>query len=181
MFGGQSLGQQVYELVVSWVPERAYRTEPRFRNDLQAYLEERLNRSNGGMFGGDQPHFLRRERGRSRADLAVDDRVGIELKREVTNRGLRRLRDQIHDYLGEYEYAIICACGLQETGKWNELRQEYEGTHGGGFGGDGTVVRFVEKRKEGRTFRGTQEERSGMFGGSAFNVDFGFDDDFGWG
>lgn len=170
------LGPTVHELVESWVPSKAYRKETRFRDDLMEFLEEQLNHSGGGMFGQSRTYSLRKERGRSRADITVDDEVGIELKREITNNKLRRLRDQIRDLEREYAYVIICACGVKETGKWNELRQEFE-DHRGGLGLEqGPPIRFVEKRKDGRTFTGANESsgRGGIFG----NLGLGDDDPF---
>jgi hypothetical protein len=119
------------------------------------------------MFGQTQNYSIRKERGKSRADIALNDEVGIELKREVKDSRLRRLRDQIHDYQKEYDFAIICACGLQETGKWNELRQEYENQAGMGFG-RGATIRFVEKHKDGRTFKDDRGSAGGLFGGGLF-------------
>jgi len=172
MFGGQQLGPQVLRCVESWVPEKAYRKESRFQDDLKEYLEHQLN-SSGGPLGPNRTHSVRKERGKARADLAIDDQVGIELKREVKNSGLRRLRDQIHDYRDEYPFVIVCACGLQETGKWNELKQEYEGQQGLGFDA-GATIRFVEKVKDGRTFSGGGRGGgdSGLFGGG---FDLGLD------
>jgi len=172
MFGGGQLGSQVLRQVENWVPEKAYRKESKFQDDLKEYLEQQLN-SGSGMMGQSQTHSIRKERGKSRADVAVDDEVGIELKRAVTNAKLRRLRDQIHDYKDEYPYVIVCACGLQERGKWNELRQEYEGQQGIGLQ-SGATIRFVEKeKKNGRTFGGgNRGGGGGMFGGG---FDLGLD------
>lgn len=166
---GNQLGPQVLDLVEAWVPEKAYRKETRFRDDLMDFLDDRLNSGGGGMFGRGRVYSLRKERGASRADIAIDDQVGIELKREVKNSKLRRLRDQIRDYEREYGYVIICACGLQETGKWNELRQEFEGQATGleMGGSQSATIQFVEKHKDGRTFR-SDSGGGGLFGGGLF-------------
>lgn len=169
MFGGQQSGPQVLQLVEAWVPEKAYRSESKFQNDLKDYLEQQLNSGGGGMFGQSHTYAIRKERGKARADLAVDDEVGIELKRDVTNSKLRRLRDQIHDYMREYPFIIVCACGLKETAKWNELRQEYEGQGGMGINTQPTI-QFVEKVKEGGRFRGG----SGSSGGFGFDLGLDF-------
>lgn len=173
MFGGQQLGPQVLQLVEAWVPQKAYRSEKKFQTDLKDFLEAELSRG-GGMFGQSRTYAIRKERGKSRADLTVNDEVGIELKREVRNSSLRRLRDQIHDYRDEYPYVIICACGFQETGKWNELKQEYEGQQSMGLGmslESTSIIRFVEKVKDGRTFR-SNRSRGGLRGG---DFDLGLD------
>lgn len=179
MIGGGQTGTQVLRIVEDWVPKKAYRKEVRFRDDLMEYLDASLH-SGGGFFSNSRAYSIRKERGRSRADIAVDDEVGIELKRAITNNKLRRLRDQLHDYMEEYPFTIICACGVKETGKWNELRQEYEGQRGGFGLGQSTTVRFVTKEKDGRTFSGqSSTDTGGGFLGGGFDV--GFDDDLGGG
>ena len=42
MMGG-GLCQDVLRMVEDWIPQRSYRSEPKFQNDLQEYLDERLN------------------------------------------------------------------------------------------------------------------------------------------
>lgn len=160
---GNQLGPQVLNHVEAWVPSKAFRTETKFRDDLMTYLEAQLNSGGGGIMGQQQPVSLRKERGKSRADIAVDDDVGIELKRAITDSKLRRLRDQLHDLTKEYSFVIVCACGVKETGKWNELRQDFENQAGGlGMGMQPSApVRFVEKRKDGRTFTGGQQLSGG--------------------
>lgn len=86
------------------------------------------------------------ERGKARADVVVDDLVGIELKRDLTNSQRKKLDGQIKDYLREYPYVIVCACGIQDTDGWRRLKNEYEGT--AGFGMDQQEVVFIHKRKE---------------------------------
>lgn len=173
MFGGQTLGDQVYRLVDAWIPEKAYRTEGKFRDDLKRFLEDELSRAGGGMFDQRQTYSNRKERGRARADITVDDQVGIELKRDLGNSGIDRLVGQIRKYQKDYPYIIVCACGLKETGGWNELKQEYEGSQGTGLGfGPGSTIRFVEKVNDGREFRSSGSSRGSI-------DDFGNLDDFG--
>lgn len=174
MIGGSDTGNQVLQLVEEWVPEKAYRSEARFRDDLQRYLDERLN-SSGGLLGQNRTYAVRKEYGKSNADLAVDTEVGIELKRDLTNGKTRRLESQINDYIEEFPHTIVCACGIKDKGRWNELRQRYEG-NGGGLGLDsGSAVWFVTKEKDGRTFRSDSgnESSDGPFGGDS---DFGLGD-----
>jgi len=180
MFGGPTLGDQVYRLVEAWIPQRAYRTEGKFRDDLMQFLDTELNDNGGGLIAPQRQTFaVRKERGRARADITVDDEVGIELKRDVTNSGLRRLRDQIHDYRDDYPYVVICACGLKQTGKWNELKQEYEGSQGMGLGfGPSSTIRFVEKVKDGREIRSSRSNKNSIDGFGTLD-DFGNLDDFG--
>lgn len=170
---GNQLGPRVLNLVEAWTPEKAYRSENKFRDDLKEYLETNLNDKRGGVMGQNRTHSLRKERGKSRADIAIDDEVGIELKREIKDSKLRRLRDQINDYQKEYDYVVVCACGVQETGKWNELRQDFDGQGGMGLGmGQMTTIQFVEKRKDGRTFRDSSGGAGGglLGGGSLFDA-----------
>lgn len=140
----------VVDLVDSWVPEKEYGHERKFQNELQDYLDYQLNegQSSGGLLGGGQQRDLpvSTEHGKSRADVVVDDSVGIELKRDLTNSQRKKLDGQIKDYLREYPYVIVCACGIQDLDGWRRLKNEYEGQ--AGFGMDQGEVVFIHKRNE---------------------------------
>lgn len=152
MMGGEQTARHVLDLVEAWSPEKAYGHESKFQNDLKAFLDEQLNEQGGGTgllggLGGGQEHVVSRERGKARADVVVDDLVGIELKRDLTNSQTKKLRGQIEEYCDEYPFVIVCACGIEDMDGWRSLKNKYEGTVGG-LGMDASEVRFVHKRKE---------------------------------
>lgn len=145
----QQTARQTLDLVEQWVPERNYRHESRFQNDLQEYLDRELNGSSGmGMqMGGGKNYVVEREHGRSNGDVVVDGAVGIELKRDLSNSQTKKLRGQIESYREEYDYVIVCACGIDDMSGWRNLQNKYEKNNQvGGFGvGHAAPVRFVGK------------------------------------
>lgn len=145
--GGNQLYQEVLDLVEYWIPSKKYDHESKFRKELKQFLETNLNEQRNdlmGMGGGGQ-YVVKKEHGSSRADIAVDEVVGIEMKRNLTNsRAKRELRGGIDNYLDNYPFVIVVACGLEDTAEWNKLRNQYEGQ----MGLEGGEVAFVHKKIE---------------------------------
>jgi len=85
-------------------------------------LRKKLNRSGSGAFsspiwGFDSSgqHFIKKEAGRSLADIGIDDEIGIELKLNLKRKSqINRLVGQVVDYLRGYSYVIIVLCGHTE-------------------------------------------------------------------
>lgn len=156
MMGDQQLAKRVLGLVEDWRPTKAYGHENKFQTELQEYLDERLNESGGGMTGGilggggGDDHAVHKERGTSRGDVVVDDIVGIELKRDLSNSQAKKLRGQIESYRENYPFVIVCACGIKDMSGWRELKNKYSGGGMGmGFGMEQKgEVRFVHKKKD---------------------------------
>lgn len=158
MGGEHQTFQKVAQSVDDWIPKRAYRTEKKFQNDLQQYLDERLNSSGGGGFlggfgeGSGETYVVSKERGNANADVVVNDVVGIELKRDLTNSQTKKLRGQIEAYRDNYPYVIACTCGVKDVDGWRELQSKYDQQGGmgmgGGLGGQRGQVTFIWKRKE---------------------------------
>lgn len=164
MMGG--LCGEVRQYIEEWVPERNYRSETKFQNDLQDYLDERLNETGGfgglGLGGGgNQQVPVKREHGSVNADVAVGDEVGIELKRDFTNSNKHRLSGQITDYQKEFPCVIAVACGISDMDGWRELQNEYGG---GGFGMNQSEVYFIHKEKEYFGTGSSGGEDGGLFG-----------------
>lgn len=169
MGGNRQLFEDVLSHVEYWIPDKAYQHERKFQSELKELLETELNSANNdplGMgMGGGQGHVIKKEHGSSRADIAVDEVVGIELKRNLSNsRAKRELRGQIEEYLDNYPFVIVCTCGLDGTARWQKLKNEYEG--GNGFGLEDGEVAFVHKQKENYGKNPDSLNNSGgMFGG----------------
>ncbi|MBX0293632.1 hypothetical protein [Haloarcula nitratireducens] len=176
MGGDQQTFGQVVDSMKAWIPQEAYDHERKFQSELQDYLDTQLNENqgNGGMpalggMGQQRDLPVSTERGKSRADVVVDDVVGIELKRDLTNSQRKKLDGQIKDYLREYPYVIVCACGIQDIDGWRRLKNEYEGSSG--FGMEQQEVVFIHKRKEnyGKSPSDFQQDDGGFLGdGSLF-------------
>lgn len=164
MVGG-GLSQEVIGYVEEWIPERRYRTETKFQNDLQSYLDYRLNEAGGQGLGGRQQIPVKREYGQVNADVAVGNDIGIELKRDFTNSKKHRLSGQITDYRKEFPCVIVAACGISDMDGWRELENEYGGM--GGLGMNQSQVHFIHKRKEyfGKDPSEIRRDNDGLFGG----------------
>ena len=88
-----SLFDTVLQTIKDWNPQAEYSTESKYRDDLLAFLRKKLNRSGSGAFsspiwGFDSSgqHFIKKEAGRSLADIAIDDEIGIELAESKTKK-----------------------------------------------------------------------------------------------
>ena len=139
------------EKVEYWVPAEAYGHERKFQSELQSFLDKELNSDNGmgldpSLNQGD--HAVSTERGTSKGDVVVDDIVGIELKRDLSNSQTKKLRGQIESYLDNYNYVIVCACGINDMDGWRELKNKYGRSQGMGVGMESAEVAFVHKKKE---------------------------------
>lgn len=150
MIGG-GICHDVVGYIEEWVPNDHDR-ESGFQDELQAYLQDRLNESGstevhvglGGSPGGQYP--IRQEYGKCRADVAVGDEVGIELKRDLSNNRVYELKGQIDEYRKEFPCVIAVACGLSDVGRWQELQNEYGGIETVGM--NQSEVHFVRKQAE---------------------------------
>jgi len=146
---GNNLGSQVWDLVKAWTPSQEYGHEREYQSELQEYLDKQLNENSGqsmgfGMGGG--THAVSTERGTSYGDVVVDDTVGIELKRNFDNSQKKKLRGQIEDYADNYDFVIACACGIEDTDGWRELKQKLSQRQRGMM--DMTEFRFTIKYRD---------------------------------
>ena len=115
--------------------------------------------------GGNQRDIpVSKEHGKSKADIAVDDSVGIEMKRELSNSQTKKLRGQIEDYLDNYSYVIVLAWGIKDKDGWRKLKNKYQGQQG--F--DGGQVEFIWKKKESYGKELNESQNQGSFGRDIF-------------
>lgn len=168
MIGGEGqLFGEVVRAVDAWVPSKEYGHESKFQNELQNFLDSELNSSSQGGLGlgmGAQESVVERESGRARADLVVNQTVGIEMKRNLSNSQTKKLRGQIEEYLDEYPYVIVCACGIQDMDGWRRLKNKYQG-RSGGIGMDVSEVEFIAKDPENYGKDVDRGGDGGLFGG----------------
>jgi len=112
----------VLQTIKEWNPQAEYSSENKYRDDLLVFLRKKLNGSGSDAFSSpiwgfysSGQHFIKKEAGRSLADIGIDDEIGIELKLNLKRRSkINRLVGQIVDYLREYSYVIIVLCGHTE-------------------------------------------------------------------
>lgn len=85
------MGEFYYDVLHAisiWEPKSEYTTELKYRNDLITFLRETLNAeasASSAIWGFEHSgyHFIKKEDGRSLADIGIDDEIGIELKRNL--------------------------------------------------------------------------------------------------
>ncbi len=114
-----NLFNNVFQAIKEWNPQAGYSNERKYRDDLLAFLQEKLNGPGGSVFsspiwGFDHSahHFIKKEAGRGLADIGIDDEIGIELKLNLKQKSqINRLVGQVVDYLSSYSYVIIVLCG----------------------------------------------------------------------
>lgn len=138
----EQLARDVKRAIEEWTPEQDYGHESKFQNDLQEYLDRRLNQSRG--FGQQQDVVVEREHGNVRGDVAVNGVIGIELKRDLTNSQINTLRGQLEEYQSEYDYVIAVACGMEDKSGWRKLKNDYQ-QDPMGFDQSSAPVRFIYK------------------------------------
>lgn len=140
-----STPNRVLRIVKEWHPKRNYRSEAGYRDDLMAYIREELNR--GNIWGNSERHRIRRESGRHLADIGIDEKIGIELKRNLSSQSsLDRLIGQIRRFMRSYAYVIIVLCGRIKEEILDDLRHEFRQFSGGGLLQPETIIKIIPKR-----------------------------------
>ena len=141
MLGG---GPNIVGLVEQWRPEKWYRSEKKFEEDLADYLRKNTGRQTKV-----------RTQGRSNIDILVNDHIGIELKRKLTPSKVDRLMGQLGRY--EFSTAIVPVCGATENA-WEDLVEGTRQGHGMEFGQQQEVIPIrKEKNDPQRNHRGGQD------------------------
>lgn len=143
---------EIVNLVESWVPEKDYSHEKRFQRDLHNYLEEQLEAKGSGFINlgmqNRQEDYVEAEDNKSLCDLAVNDNIGIELKRDFSRSSFDRAVGQIERHKENYDYVIVCTCGVDDLSSWNKLKNKFSNKGMNIRLQQGTPVVFVRKKKE---------------------------------
>ena len=172
-----SLFEDVVSAVEEWQPRKRYQKEIAYSNDLRDFLINRLN-SSTGFFGPSERVIVKRESGRNLCDIAVNDKIGIELKRNLDKLSkVDRLAGQLGRFKKDYNAIIIVLVGNTKPnasedlyGRINELKH---GNEIGMFGG-GTRFKIIKKG-----VKASKKEESNRRGLSIFGEPA--DSDFIWG
>lgn len=126
----QQLAGKVSTAVEDWTPSKAHGHESKFQNELQAYLDKRLNAGDRMMIGPSEDIVVEREHGTVNGDVVVNGDIGIEMKRNLSNSQTKKLRGQIEEYQKEYTHVIALACGIDDMDGWRKLKNDYESQMG---------------------------------------------------
>ncbi len=109
-----SLASQITDAIESFEPARTYKNEFPYQIELNGYLKAHF------------PNIdIEPQKGRSRPDIAIEERIAIEVKGPTKTRDLTTIADKCLRYLQYYDHLIIV---LFET-QVNEMRYSewYEG------------------------------------------------------
>jgi len=125
-----SLFDTVLQTIKDWNPQAEHSTENKYRDDLLAVLRKKLNRYgndtySSAIWGIDflGQHFIKKEAGRSLAEIGIDDEIAIELKLNLKRRSkINILVGQVVGYLRGYSCVIIVLCGHTEQEAVDVLR-----------------------------------------------------------
>jgi len=100
----ESLCDTVLGIVERWIPKKKYSKEIEYRDDLAGFIRNELKRRQQDiLFGIPEEHSVQKEAGRAHADIEIDRKIGIELKRNLKGKTeMNRLSGQIIDYEGDY-------------------------------------------------------------------------------
>jgi len=145
--GNEQLAREVASAIEDWTPSEDYDHESKFQNELQEYLDRRLNEGGDMMLGPKEDIVVEREHGNVNGDVVVNGTVGIEMKRDLNNSNTSRLRGQIEEYQKEYSHVIPVACGINDMDGWRKLKNDYENQMDMGMNPDNAPVKFIYKQK----------------------------------
>jgi hypothetical protein len=123
----QQTARKPLDTVEAWTLSEKHDHEREFQSELQDYLQHELHRDSG-LMGGQNNHDVSTERGTSRGDVVVDDRVGTEFKRDFSNDQETKPNGQIRDYQKEYDYVISVACGIDDMDGWSRAKKDFQST-----------------------------------------------------
>jgi len=162
----ESLCDDVIDIVGQWIPKKKYSKEPEYRDDLLEFIRSELKRSQQDiLFGTPEKHRIKKEAGRSHADIEIDRNIGIELKRNLKGKTeMNRLTGQIIDYEGEYSCIIIVLCGEVGGETVEELEYQFKQRYSGvGFGLDPQMPRVTVVRKDEASIKRRKKKTSSPF------------------
>jgi len=144
-----SISDEVLRIIEEWRPKKDYRNESGYRDDLMAFIRKELKRES--IWGPPKKHRIRKESGRHLADIGIDEKIGIELKRNLSSQSsLDRLIGQIRRFMRSYNYIIVVLCGKTSEEILDDLRVEFKehSARGSVWGGPKTIIEIVKKSKQ---------------------------------
>ncbi len=118
----------VCSLIEEWTPKKRYKKEEGYRDDLYEFLRRELKSREQNIFGfGAEKYTIQKEAGRHLADIAVNEKIGIELKVNFKKQSQKdRLVGQIKRFLRSYSSVIVVLCGEVDEGKVDELCNDFK-------------------------------------------------------
>jgi len=169
----ENLCDDVLSIVKRWFPKKKYSKEPEYRDDLMDFIRSELKRSQQDiLFGTPRKHRVKKEAGRSHADIEIDRNIGIELKRNLKGKtAMNRLSGQIIDYEGDYSCIIVVLCGEVSEETVEEVEYQFKQRYGGvGFGLVPPGPRVTVVRKDETSIKRRKKKGSSKRTQSPFDI-----------
>lgn len=149
-----------------WTPEKNYRKENGYRDDLIQYLRERLNQESPF---SNRKVTIQSESGRWLCDIVVNRSIGIELKKDLKEKAkIDRALGQLHRYWGQYHDVIIVLVGNTDPNKYDDLREQvsdFVDRNNNPYSFDPKNIRVIDKsprnpKKRTKTSKNSPQRRS---------------------
>lgn len=112
----------IWEWVKEWEPSKKYNHETQHRDDLYSYLRERLRGSKKSRLR--RKSKIAKESGKERCGLVIDDKFGIELKRNLRKRNVDSLMGQLDRYVDNFERVGLVICRVKHPEAWDEVEDK---------------------------------------------------------
>jgi hypothetical protein len=97
----------VVNCINSWKPGSKLARETQYRDDLISHFRNELNKPSPYQFWPGKNYKIQKEKGRSLADIGINDKVGIELKYNMDSKAKAdRLFGQIESYSKSYRARV---------------------------------------------------------------------------
>ena len=141
----EALADEVAAALSDWTAAEAYEQESAFRDDLHAYLDARLNAGGKEILDTGGNFVVERTDDDLKCHVVVSNTIGIAVFQDLTASRIKRLHQQIQEYLKAYTHVIIIACGSTDDTAWEKLRNSYEGQQGMNNDPGSTPVMFLRR------------------------------------
>jgi hypothetical protein len=154
----RNLYNDVEVIINNWEPE-VYSNELAYRDDLFSFLRSELNKPSA--FGTPQERVnVTKEDGRGLCDIAINRRIGIELKKDLSRKSeMDRLVGQVVGYKGDYEDIIIVLVGISTDEVNDQLENSLQSlrSQGGITLRQEVSIKVINKADEEYTDEGSDE------------------------
>ena len=151
MFG--SLFEDTIRIIKRWNPGKKFSNEKGYSNDLTNFLRYEFNENQSPLTLGIPSRVsVIKEDGRGLCDIAINRKIGIELKKELKSKSqIDRLAGQIIDYKKDYQNIIIVLVGTTKKAALESLKDKIfdltKNDIGLGFN-QGSIIKVIDKASE---------------------------------
>ncbi len=117
------LFNRTLSVIDEWIPNK-HKNELEYRNELLQFLRSKMNEGNN-LFSIEQEIVIKKEDGRGLCDIAIENEVGIELKKDLNSKSkVDRLIGQVNYYKKHYKDIIIVLVGVTDPNALDYLKEQ---------------------------------------------------------